>query len=185
MTFAIIWQGGNMNAQSESPKIAMIIAKKDFRDEELLNPKSIFEKSGYKVVIFSDSKGEAAGMLGAKVNIDESLKNLNVAEYKAIIFVGGMGAMNFYNSKIAHSIAKDAVKADKVLGAICVSPVILANAGVLKGRNATVFTSEKTKLIAGGAKYTGRDVETDGNIVTASGPQASADFAYAILDLLK
>ncbi len=46
--------------KEEKGKILMIIAPKDFRDEELSVPEEIFEKNGYRVYIASTEK-EATG----------------------------------------------------------------------------------------------------------------------------
>lgn len=174
-----------ISLSEEQNKIAMIIAKQDFRDEELLVPKSIFEDAGFRVVVFSDSIGKARGMLGAEVNVDNAIDKLNTADYKAIIFIGGIGASRYWNNKTAHNIARDTLANNKVLGAICIAPVILANAGVLDGKRATVWPSEKNRLIDCGARYTGRSVEVSGDIVTADGPNAAKEFASEILKLIQ
>jgi protease I len=41
------------------------------------------------------------------------------------------------------------------------------------------------KLTNKGAECTGKDVERDGNIITASGPQAAKEFGNAIAQALK
>jgi protease I len=86
----------------------------------------------------------------------------------------------YFDDPVAQNIAKEAVRENKILAAICIAPVILANAGVLRNKKATVFPSEKETLINAGAQYTGKDVEVDGNIITASGPQAAEKFAATI-----
>jgi len=75
-------------------------------------------------------------------------------------------------------------KLGKVIGAICIAPVTLANAGLLKGRKATVWASEKARIETKGAIYTGADVQVDDNIVTANGPNAAKAFGEALLKLL-
>jgi protease I len=166
-------------------KILMIIAPKDFRDEELLIPKKAFEEKGFKVEIASKTPKEALGMLGAKVKPDLTLKEVKVEEYKAIVFVGGAGTPVYFDDPEALRIAREAFLKNKVLGAICLAPGILARADVLKGKRATVWPSEEKTLKERGAIYTGKAVEVDGLIVTANGPQAAQDFAKALLELLK
>jgi protease I len=166
-------------------KILMIIAHQNFRDEELLIPKKLFEKGGYSVVIASTSLKPSKGMLGAVVIPQILIDQVKVDEYDAIIFVGGVGAQEYFNHPIAHKIVKEAVNKDKILAAICIAPRILAEAGVLKGKKATVWASEGKTLEEKGAHYTGKPVEVDGNIVTASGPQAAEEFAKSIIKLLK
>jgi len=163
----------------------MIIASQNFRDEELLIPKKLFEKEGYGVVIAGTSLKPAKGMLGAVVTPQILIDQVKVDEYDAIVFVGGVGAKEYFNNPLAHKIAKEAVSKNKILAAICIAPRILAEAGVLKGKKATVWVSEGKTLEEKGAHYTGKSVEVDGNIVTGSGPQAAEEFAKIIIKLLK
>jgi len=46
-------------------KVLMIIASQNFRDEEFLTPKQIFEKAGFNVIVASSSLNTAKGTLGA------------------------------------------------------------------------------------------------------------------------
>lgn len=188
LSLTILWLGSMgvfTYSQRKSGEIAIIVAGKNFRDEELTVPRLIFESAGYKVVILSSSLDKAKGMLGTVVEVDKSIDEFDPDEYDAVIFVGGSGASLYWNDSRAHQIAKDTLANQKVLGAICIAPVTLANAGVLNGRKATVWSSEKLKLQKKGAVYTGETVEIDGNIVTADGPQSAEKFAEAILGLLK
>lgn len=176
---------GLIHAKERNKMIAMIIARNNFRDEELMIPKKVFENAGYKVVIFSSSLGIAKGMLGATQKIENVINRLNPGEYDAVIFVGGTGAEEYWEDTTAHKIAKDTLANDKVLGAICIAPVTLANAGVLKDKKAAVWPSEKENLKKHGAIYTKEPVVKSGKVVTADGPQSADKFADAILDLLK
>lgn len=164
--------------------IAMIIAKNGFRDEEYLQPKEIFIKAGFKVDTFSSSLGIAEGMLGMKTKVDKLIDDLKVEEYDAIVFVGGVGSSEYWDNPVAHKIAKEALAKNKVLAAICIAPITLAKAGVLRGKNATVYPSEELQLKQLGANYTKRDVEVDDNIVTASGPHAAKQFGEKIKEIL-
>ena len=161
-------------------KVAMIIASRDFRDEELQEPRSLLEQKGAQVTIACSILGQVTGMKGMKVTSDILVDQVSVEDYDAVIFIGGSGAKEYWDDPKAHSIAKETVAAGKVLGAICIAPVTLANAGVLNGKKATVYSSEKDKLKAGGAIYTGNDVEVDGKIITGEGPSAAAKFGEAI-----
>ncbi|MCM8799824.1 MAG: DJ-1/PfpI family protein [Candidatus Omnitrophica bacterium] len=165
-------------------KILMIIAPEDFRDEELLRPKEIFEKNEFKVVIASTSLNTAKGMLGAKIKPDILLTDVIVDDYVAVVFVGGIGASCYWEDHLAHKIANDAYNKGKIVSAICIAPVTLANAGLLSGKKATVWESEAGLLKKKGAQYTGRSVERDGKIITASGPFAAEEFADTILKVL-
>lgn len=170
---------------AQTKNILMIIASQNFRDEELLKPKQIFEKQGFKVTIASSSLNTATGMLGAKVKPEITIENVNVKNYDAVVFVGGVGATEYFQNPLALKIVRDTVKQDKILAAICIAPRILAEAGVLKGKKATVWKSEANALKSKQAIYTAEDVTVDGKIVTASGPHAAEAFGNAIVKLLK
>lgn len=166
-------------------KIAMIIAFNSFRDEEYLEPLSLFLSSGYLVETFSTQTGKAVGKLGAEVNVDDIISNLNVTDFDAVVFVGGGGAQCYVDNKVAWNIAKETLKNNKVLGAICMAPAILAHAGVTKGKHSTVFSDRIDEISALGAKYVDKDVVLDKKIVTARDYLASHKFAETIIDLLE
>jgi len=166
-------------------KIAMVIASQHFRDEEFFIPKNEFEHAGFKVLVFSSRKGTCTGMLGGQFQVNHTLEDLNIDDFVAIIFVGGVGAQEYWNNPLAHNICKEAYNKNKIVGAICIAPVILANAGILKNKKATCWPSEKEKLKHQGAIFTGKGVEQDGNIITAVGPRFAKEFALKIIKSIK
>lgn len=168
----------------EGKKVLMIIAPKNFRDEELLEPKGVLTQAGAVVEMASTSLDTAVGMLGMKVGVDLLVDSVKVADYDAVIFVGGVGASQYWDDPRAHSIAQEAYQRGKVLGAICIAPVTLAQAGLLKGKKATVWASEKERIEAKGVKYTGSSVQVDGRIITANGPTSAREFGETILKAL-
>ncbi len=157
----------------------MIIASSNFRDEEFIVPKELFEKNGYSVTVASSSLSEAVGMLGMKVKPDITLDKVKIAEFDAVVFVGGSGSKEYFINNLAQKIALDAFAHGKILAAICLAPIILANAGLLKDKKATCNDPEN--IINRGASYTGKSVEQDGKIITGIGPEASKEFAETIL----
>ncbi|MDI6825706.1 MAG: DJ-1/PfpI family protein [Candidatus Aenigmarchaeota archaeon] len=165
-------------------KVLMIIAPKNFRDEELFNTKEELESSGNDVTIASTATNTATGMLGGTVTPEMTIDEVNVDDYDAIVFVGGSGSSIYFNNSKAHEIAKNAHRKGKVIGAICIAPSTLANAGILKGKRATCWSSERGNLRAKGAIYTGNSVEKDGKIITADGPSSARNFGREIAKLL-
>ncbi len=115
--------------------ILMIIARNGFRDEELFEPKELFEKLGARVTVASSRAGECKGMLGAVVRAEKALGDVDANDFDAVVFVGGVGAKELFDHERAHELARGA----KVLGAICLAPAILARAGVLKDKAATAY----------------------------------------------
>lgn len=158
----------------------LIIAPVNFRDEEFFDTERILEKAGIQVTVACSKGGIAKGKLGGSVKVGILLKDARVADYDAVVFIGGGGAAVYLDDPVAHGIAQEAARQNKLLAAICVAPAILARAGVLRGRKATVFPDDAPELKDNGALYTGAGVEKDGNLITGSGPQASVEFGRAV-----
>ncbi|MHC4660379.1 MAG: DJ-1/PfpI family protein [Planctomycetota bacterium] len=182
--------------QEESPPalsgktILMIIAPEKFKDDEYSVPKKIFSDMGAKIKTSSTTTDEAKGVGGTKVKPDLALKDVEAEKYDAIVFIGGPGVQVLFDNKEARKVAKDAVKEKKILAAICLAPGVLAKAGVLKDKEATIWRSSagdkfEKMLTEAGAKFVDKSVVTDGKIVTANGPKAAKEFAEAIVNLLK
>ena len=171
-------------------KIAIIIAFNNFRDEEYFIPKQVLEMAGNKVITVSSQLGKAIGTYGGEVEIDMILEDIKINKFDAVIFAGGSGALAYLENKTCWNIAKDALSNNKVLGAICIGPAILAKAGVLSGKKATIWSSPMDKsavkmLKQGKAIYDKGPVTQDGNIITANGPEVSRKFGEVIADILK
>jgi protease I len=170
---------------AEGKKVVLIIAHENFRDEEFFEPKETLESAGVDVTVASSSLGPAKGMLGATAEPDILIDDISVSDYDAVIFIGGSGSREYFDSPVAHSIAREAAASGKLLAAICIAPSTLANAGLLDGRKATCFSSEAGNLRSKGALFTGTPVEKDGMIITAEGPSSVEQFGKALLDALK
>ena len=161
-----------------------IIAPKNFREEELFEPKEVLEKAGIKTIIASRKAETIMGAGGETVKASIALEDVDVKKYNAIIFVGGPGASAYFHDAKARQIAKHAIEHKKVVGAICIAPTILANAGLLKGKKVTSFSSQANNLHEKGAIYSSKDVVVDGNIITANGPAAAKQFGKTIVKAL-
>ena len=124
-------------------------------------------------------------MLGKSITPHIMITDVKAEDYDAIIFVGGKGATCYWDDPLAHKIIHNTVQLNKIIAAICIAPVTLANAGVLRGKKATVWKTEENKLTAKGAIYTGNRVEYDGKIITANGPTSATQFARSVIKELK
>ena len=173
----------------ENKKVAMLIAFRNFRDVEYFVPREILEESGVKIKTVSNKEGLAIGADGGEVKVDILLENFKVADFDALVFVGGPGCLQSLDNDNSYKIAKEAVNQGKILASICISPVILAKSGVLEGKKATVWSSPMEKspiktLEEGGAVYQEDNVVVDGKLITANGPGAAHQFGHAIVEAL-
>jgi protease I len=168
-------------------KALMILAPKNFRDEEYRTPALKLERAGITVHVSGPTSGPYTGMLGKVVTPDLTLDQVNVDDYDAVVVVGGSGSKEYlWGSNKLISIINEAFKKKKTIAAICLASVVLAKAGILKGKKATVSPSgESIRLLQwNGAEYLKAGVVVDGKIVTAEGPGDSEDFADAIIQTI-
>lgn len=165
-------------------RVLMIVAPDGFRDEEFEEPYQILGAAGAKVVIGSLRKGECTGAGGTKVQAVVTPAEVKVADYDMLVFVGGPGMIKHVTDPSLIRLAKQFAAAGKPVGAICVAPVILAKAGLLRGVKATVWPDMRPDLEAGGAQLADEDVVVSGKFITASGPQAAKGFAHALASSL-
>src|SRR3989338_8305045 len=102
--------------------------------------------------------------MGSTTKTTLSLKEVNISNFDIIVFVGGPGAPVYQTNQDALRIAKESITSNKLLCAICIAPTILAVAGVLKGKKATVWNEDKQQqafIEKYGAIYTGAPVTID------------------------
>ena len=173
----------------KNKKIVLIIAFRDFRDEEYFIPKEILEKNNIEVKTASAEKGTAIGVNGGEANVDILAEEINLPDFDGIIFIGGPGTLKELDNENSYKIARETISQNKILGAICISPVILAKAEVLNEKQATVWSSPMDKepiriLEQEGAIYQDKPVVIDKNIITAKGPAAAQEFAKTLVEAL-
>jgi len=170
-------------------KIVIILAFRDFRDEEYFVPKEILQGAGAEVKTASNQMGTAIGADGADVEVNLLISEINIIDFDAVIFIGGPGCLENLDNEESYQVAKETVSQNKVLASICISPVILAKAGVLEGKKAAVWSSPLDRgpvkiLENNGAIYQDKPVVVDGKIITGNGPAAAREFGEKIIELL-
>ena len=168
-------------------KILIVIAPEKFRDEEYSVPAAALQKAGIGYDVASKKRGVCTGMLGTKVNAPLSFEDVEPKTYDGILIVGGGGAQeHLWDEDLLMPIVKMFHQSGKVVAAICLASVVLARAGILKGKNATYFESPASykEMKIGGAVIVNASVVKDGRIITANGPAASKAFADAVVQAL-
>jgi protease I len=161
-------------------KLAFVVADQ-YRDQELDD--TVAQLSGHEITITSSKTGTIPGADGGSCEATILTADIAVENFDGIVLIGGPGIFQQINAKSPlYNTAKEKAKAfnsaGKLVAAICICPVILADAGLLSGKDATVCSGAESKL--SGATYKSDPVVQDGNIITGSGPSASSGFGQAI-----
>jgi len=159
-------------------KVLIVLAQEGYQDIEYAGTRKGLEEAGFEIVLASKEAGECHGSLGGTEQATVALRDVVVADYDRVAFIGGPGAAAYASDGDALRVANETAREQKPLGAICIAPTILAKAHVLSGKKATVWDSggEQVALLERyGAEYTGERVTVDGLVVTGSGPDAAEE----------
>ncbi|MDD3399429.1 MAG: DJ-1/PfpI family protein [Candidatus Pacebacteria bacterium] len=170
-------------------KVAVVIAFRGFRDIEYFVPVDILKKVGAGIKVISSKTGKAIGDEGGEVEVDMNIAQVDLTKFDAVVFVGGPGMSDNLDNPDFQQLARKAEESGLLLGAICIAPALLAKAGILKGKKATVWSSPLDKtaikiLKENGAEFQDSDVVVDGKVITASGPHAAEEFGWKLAGLL-
>lgn len=173
-----------------APKVVMVLAPLNFRDDEYRKPRKVFEQAGFRIEVASPGFMEARGMLGTEVAVDVSPEDVDVAGADAVVLVSGPGLSRYFSDSAFTSLVRRAADKECILGAVSIGQVVLAKAGVLEGKRATVWSSGsdlsfvRTIKNAGAVYVPDERVVADGNLVTAVGPEDSQAFAEKIVEIV-
>lgn len=167
-----------------SKKVLLVIADRGFQSREYGMAKEVLQKVGIEVVTAANTLEPAvpAGQ-GESVPVDLTLAQIKPENYDGIFLVGGGGALEYLDNESVYDLMRAAAEEKKIFGAICISPRILAKAGLLANRKATGWNGDEALaeiFSAAGAEYIKKSVVVDGNLITASGPAAAEEWGETI-----
>ena len=163
----------------------LIISADQFEDSELLCPMYRFKEAGFQVDIAAPEWGEIKGKHGYSASANLSLDDVEPSAFDMLYLPGGKAPEKLRYDDRVLAIAKEIASAGKPIAAICHGPLILAEAGLLKGRRATCYWKLEDQLRKAGALYENTSVVVDGNIITSREPKDIPDFMREIMKLLQ
>ena len=165
-------------------KRVYVFLAQGFEEMEALGPVDILRRGGVEVLTVSITDCyEVVGAHGVRVMADRLLGEIDAEGADLLLLPGGMpGATNLLDCRPLHRLLTTHHQNGKLLGAICAAPMVLGALGLLQGKRATCYPGFEAYLE--GAEVTGAMVERDGQIVTAKGPGAAMEFAFALVEML-
>ncbi len=169
--------------------IALVIAHTGFQPIEYGVTKKILLAEGYTVLTVSNKPGTATSTIAAvSTKVDTTLDKLKFDEIDGLFVIGGSGCLENLDTPATHELLHRFYETEKLMGAICIAPRILARAEILTGLRATGW-DEDHELGAifkeHGVNYVHETCVIDKNIVTATDPKAAQEFAENIIALFE
>ena len=161
---------------------ALVLMAEGFEEIELTSIVDILRRGGVTVTIAGLKDGLITGSRGIKMQPDVTLDGIKEM-YDIIILPGGSpGYVNLGNDRRVIELIKRYNADGKIVAAICAGPSVLVKAGILGGKNVTIFKGMENELK--NAVYVDKPVVVDGNILTSQGPGTAMEFALELLKRL-
>ena len=166
-------------------RIAVLFADGTEEMEGII-PVDILRRAGAECDMVSVGGEYIVGSHGITIKADKLINKIDLRAYDAVVIPGGMpGATNIAKNEQAIEFIKYIISKGKLVAAICASPaVVLAQNDLLLATSATCFHADCFTQVLGN-NYTGKDVETSGNFITADGPKSALKFSLEIAKYLE
>jgi len=162
--------------------VAVILAE-GFEEIEALTVVDIVRRAGEHCDMISIKEKEVIGAHNIKVLADIIISD-EIKNYDLIVLPGGMpGSINLKENGKVIELVKYFNDENKLIGAICAAPIVLAKAGIIKNKNITSYPGFEEELSEGNY-ITEEKVVVDNNIITSRGPATAIEFSYKLLELL-
>lgn len=153
-----------------------------FEEIELVSIVDILRRAGIKAIMASHSE-IVAGTHNIYLKADCKISDIKLDDFSGIALAGGYnGMLNLCNDNFVIKALQKLNAENKLVAAICASPIVLGKAGVLKNRFACYPSCEDS--ILSNATYCKESVVIDENIITADGPASASKFALEIVRYL-
>jgi protein deglycase len=147
----------------------LVVLYNGFTEYEYLIPAMALHHQGVVAVAAGLEGRSVRGMTGLEARTGLTLDEADLEDYQAVLLPGI--DRDSRDHVVGHQGLTDVIqffdKSEKVIGAICAAPVLLASAGVLEGRR---FCSEiSTHPAFSGAIPSSEPAVRDGHIITGLG----------------
>ena len=166
-------------------KKAFIFLATGFEETEAIGTADVLLRGGVDAKLVSVTGNHVVtGSHGIRVTADLLFDETDFDDADALILPGGMpGATNLNAHEGLKQLLVRQHDAGRYVAAICAAPTVLGQAGILKGKKATVYPGFEAPLT--GAEIIKTSVVTDGNVITGHGPGLVYVFGLAILEALQ
>jgi 4-methyl-5(b-hydroxyethyl)-thiazole monophosphate biosynthesis len=153
-----------------------------FEEMEATTTIDVLRRGGVNVTTAGIQGTIVRGSRGIKLITDMKMDDVNFDKFDGMILVGGdPGWKNLSMSKKILDAIQKYHGSKKTLAAICAAPCILAKAGVLADKRATVYPGMEREI----PRPRSDKVIADGHIITSQGPGTAVDFALKIVEMVE
>lgn len=183
-----------MTDSTDGRRVLVIVTNYGVEQDELVVPVEHLRGQGATVVVAAASTDAIETLVGDKdpgrtLQPDTTLADADPSAFDLLLVPGGtLNADALRLDEDAVRIVTDVTSAGVPVAAICHGPWVLAEAGVVEGKEMTSYPSLATDLRNAGARWVDRSVVVDREagftLVTSRTPDDLEDFLQAVDDAL-
>lgn len=164
-------------------KKVLVILAPGFEEIEAITVVDILRRAGGRVTLAATCEGAIEGSRGIKVLPDCPLSMVLDADFDLVVLPGGQpGTNNLQHNSQVLTLLKNMYSEKKLIGAICAAPLVLQEAGIIKGRNITSHPSTQGGLHD--IHYQEERVVVDENVITSRSPGTAMEFSLKLVEIL-
>ena len=163
-----------------APKV-LILTGDAAESLEVMYPYQRLKEEGYEVHIAAPSKKKLRFVVhdfepgydtytekpGYTWNADIAFADVNPADYVALVVPGGRAPEYIRNNPHCLKIVQHFFEQQKPVAQLCHAPLLLAAAGVLKGKRTAAYPALEPDVKAAGAQFVDSEAVIDGQMVSA------------------
>jgi len=166
-------------------RIAFVLGD-DFEDSEFAQPYNALREAGHEVEVLGAKAGVTVnGKKGKEqFTIEAAAGERDAASFDAVVIPGGYSPDHLRMDKDVVRFVQTAVRAGKVIAAVCHGPQLLIEADAVEDKTLTSWPSVRTDLLNAGAKWVDKEVVIDGQLITSRKPDDLPAFTNAIRERL-
>lgn len=155
-----------------------------FEETEAIAPLDLLRRAGVEIKTVGLNGKVITGSHGIPVVADMEISDLDISDAEMVILPGGLGGVA---SIRACAPAMDALRSaweqDKFTAAICAGPTVLADLGIVDGKDATCYPGCEDGM--GSANIVCEAAVRDGKVITGTSAGCAVPFGLKLIEALK
>ena len=155
-----------------------------FEETEAIAPLDLLRRAGVEVKTVGLNGPVITGSHGIPVVADMEIHQLDVSDAEMVILPGGLGGVaSIRGCGKAMEALRTVWQAGKYTAAICAGPTVLADLGIVDGRNATCYPGCEDGM--GKANMVFCAAVQDGPVITGTSAGCAVPFGLKLIEALK
>lgn len=156
-----------------------------FEETEAVAPLDLLRRADISVATVGVSGKVVAGSHGIPVTADLEIGEVDLTVMEGVILPGGLGGVaSLRGSREAMELIRFAWENHLLTAAICAGPTVLADLGIVDGKNATCYPGCETDMGSAHMVPNAAAV-TDGKLITGTSAGCAIPFGLALIAALR